>query len=124
MDILYEPFQTFSAFPYMPYFSNCYKHGLRMSIFRLMEDPETCDFVEDRMATAIDPNAIFPTSLLSSMKGDSCDANITCIYDEFISGQPGGIPEGSVFLVSKTYEAVVLSDSICNQYDNDVTKHQ
>ena len=42
-----------------------------MSIFRLLEDPETCDLVEDRMATAIDPNAIFPTSLLSSMKGDS-----------------------------------------------------
>ena len=92
MDVLYEPFQTFAAFPWMPYFSNCYKHGLRISLFRLMEDPETCNFVEDRLITATDPNAMIPFQLLTSNGGDTCHANITCMYDEFTSGQAGGIP--------------------------------
>ena len=97
MDVLYEPFQTFAAFPWMPYFSNCYKHGLRISLFRLMEDPETCNFVEDRLITATDPNAMIPFQLLTSNGGDTCHANITCMYDEFTSGQAGGIPGSSVF---------------------------
>ena len=79
MDVLYEPFQTFAAFPWMPYFSNCYKHGLRISLFRLMEDPETCNFVEDRLITATDPNAMIPFQLLTSNGGDTCHANITCM---------------------------------------------
>ena len=97
MDLLYEPFQTFVTTSYLPYFSNCYKHGLRMSIFRLMEDPETCTFVKDRLKTAINPDDFFPTSLFRGEKGDECVANLTCIYDEFTTGIPGGVPENSVF---------------------------
>eukprot|EP00945_MAST-04E_sp_MAST-4E-sp1_P005251 g5251.t1 len=101
MDLLFEPFQTFSTSSYLPYFSNCYRHGLKMSIFRLMEDPETCTFVKDRMLTAINPSDFFPMSLFQGHEGDKCDANITCIYDEFTTSVPGGIPEGSVFWFQK-----------------------
>jgi hypothetical protein len=101
MDLLFEPFQTFSTSSYLPYLSNCYRHGLKMSIFRLMEDPETCTFVKDRMLTAINPSDFFPMSLFQGHEGDKCDANITCIYDEFTTSVPGGIPEGSVFWFQK-----------------------
>ena len=40
-------------------------------------------------------------SLFQGHEGDKCDANITCIYDEFTTSVPGGIPEGSVFWFQK-----------------------
>ena len=75
---LYWESQTYTAMPYLPFFSNCKGFDQHIPIFALFEQNKKCDLVAPEDTVYVKPFAFGSEPI-----ADSCEAiQISCIYDE------------------------------------------